>query len=100
MGIKLRDYMDKDKMELTREEIRELLYEIFNVSKDEQKILAEKLELENNTYEQENTINLNISGNDNRRSNINNCTKFFDVQFINEYKPITSFRTNEYFNVA
>ncbi len=47
MGIKLRDYMDKDKMELTREEVRELLYEIFNVSKDEQKILAEKLELEN-----------------------------------------------------
>lgn len=37
MGIKLRDHMDKNKMKLTREEVRKLLCEILNISKNEQK---------------------------------------------------------------
>ena len=30
MGIKLRDYMNKYKMQMTREEVRKLLYEILD----------------------------------------------------------------------
>ena len=37
MGIKLRNYMDKDKMKLTRKDVKKSLYEILNISKDEQK---------------------------------------------------------------
>ena len=48
MSIKLRNYMSKDKMHLTRKDVRKLLYEIFNVSKNEQKILDEKRKVDDN----------------------------------------------------
>ena len=47
MSLKLRDHMDKNKMTLTREEIRKLLYEIFNISKKEQSILEKKSKKDN-----------------------------------------------------
>lgn len=48
MSLKLRDHIDTNKMVLTRKEVRKLLYEIFNVSKNEQNILEEKRKTDNN----------------------------------------------------
>lgn len=47
MSLKLRDHIDKNKMTLTRKQIRNLLYEIFNISKNEQNRLEEKRKTDN-----------------------------------------------------
>lgn len=39
MGIKLRDYMTEDKMQMTREEVREFLYEILDIPQNKREEL-------------------------------------------------------------